>query len=117
MNTLDISQYGITGPVILSNLSAAALYEEAIRYDRGTCISSAGALIAYSGSKTGRSPKDKRIVKQKLSEDEILIPENSWKDPVEYRSAASKLAGLFQDNFKQFAEQVSAAVKNAGPRE
>jgi phosphoenolpyruvate carboxykinase (ATP) len=49
--------------------------------------------------------------------DEILISESSWKDPAQYRSAASKLAGLFKDNFKQFAQQVSAAVKSAGPRE
>ena len=52
MNTLDLKQYGITGPIVLTNLSTAALYEEAIRYDRDTCISSTGALVAYSGSKT-----------------------------------------------------------------
>jgi phosphoenolpyruvate carboxykinase (ATP) len=78
MNTLDLKQYGITEPAILANLSTAALYEEAIRYDRGTCISSAGALVAYSGSKTGRSPKDKRIVKQKPSEDSV------WWGPVNF---------------------------------
>jgi hypothetical protein len=60
MNTVDLSQYEITGPTVLANLSAAALYEEAIRYDHGTCISSTGALVAYSGDKTGRSPKDKQ---------------------------------------------------------
>jgi ATP-dependent phosphoenolpyruvate carboxykinase len=71
MHTLDLSQYGITGTSILHHLSTAALYEEAIRYDQGTCVSSNGALVAYSGSKTGRSPKDKRIVKQKPSEDDV----------------------------------------------
>jgi phosphoenolpyruvate carboxykinase (ATP) len=78
MNTLELKQYGITEPAILTNLSTAALYEEAIRYDRGTCISSTGALVAYSGSKTGRSPKDKRIVKQKPSEDDV------WWGPVNF---------------------------------
>ncbi len=78
MNTLDLSQYGITGPTVLVNLSTAALYEEAIRYDRGTCISSTGALVAYSGDKTGRSPKDKRIVRQPPSEDDI------WWGPVNF---------------------------------
>ena len=78
MNTLDLSQYGIIGPTVLTNLSTAALYEEAIRYDRGTCISSTGALVAYSGSKTGRSPKDKRIVKQKSSEADV------WWGPVNF---------------------------------
>jgi phosphoenolpyruvate carboxykinase (ATP) len=52
MNTLDLSQHGIAGPTVLVNLSTAALYEEAIRYDRGTCISSTGALVAYSGDKS-----------------------------------------------------------------
>jgi phosphoenolpyruvate carboxykinase (ATP) len=78
MNTLDLSQYGITEPTVLVNLSTAALYEEAIRYDRGTCISSTGALVAYSGNKTGRSPKDKRIVKQPPSEGDI------WWGPVNF---------------------------------
>jgi phosphoenolpyruvate carboxykinase (ATP) len=78
MHTLDLKQYGITGPSILHHLSTAALYEEAIRYDQGTCVSSTGALVAYSGSKTGRSPKDKRIVKQKPSEDDV------WWGPVNF---------------------------------
>jgi phosphoenolpyruvate carboxykinase (ATP) len=40
-------------------------------YETGTAISSTGALTAYSGKKTGRSPSDKRIVKEPSSEDEI----------------------------------------------
>jgi phosphoenolpyruvate carboxykinase (ATP) len=78
MTTLDLSQYGITGSTVLVNLSTAALYEEAIRYDQGTCISSTGALVAYSGSKTGRSPKDKRIIKEALTENDI------WWGPVNF---------------------------------
>jgi phosphoenolpyruvate carboxykinase (ATP) len=78
MNTLDLKQYGISGPIVLTNLSTAALYEEAIRYDQDTCVSSTGALVVYSGSKTGRSPKDKRIVKQKPSQDDV------WWGPVNF---------------------------------
>jgi phosphoenolpyruvate carboxykinase (ATP) len=63
MSTFDLTKYGITVRNILRNASPAKLYEEAIRYEPGTTISSAGALIAYSGAKTGRSPKDKRVVK------------------------------------------------------
>jgi phosphoenolpyruvate carboxykinase (ATP) len=48
--------------------------------------------------------------------DEILIPEKSWKDPAQYRGAASKLASLFKDNFKHFVQQVSAGVRTAGPQ-
>jgi phosphoenolpyruvate carboxykinase (ATP) len=37
------------------------LYEDAIRY-HNCKLSSTGALVAYSGERTGRSPKDKRVV-------------------------------------------------------
>ena len=43
------------------NLSVPEYYEHSLK-DEDTKISSSGALISYSGKKTGRSPKDKRIV-------------------------------------------------------
>ena len=45
-------------------------------YESGSAITSSGALTAYSGAKTGRSPLDKRIVKEPSSENEI------WWGPV-----------------------------------
>ncbi|SHO76697.1 Phosphoenolpyruvate carboxykinase [Malassezia sympodialis ATCC 42132] len=57
------------------NMSVAELYEEAIRKE-GAVISSSGALINFSGKKTGRSPKDKRIVYEETSKDHI------WWGPV-----------------------------------
>jgi len=56
---------------ILRNASPAELYEEAIRHEAGTRISDAGALMAYSGDKTGRSPKDKRVVRTPGSENDV----------------------------------------------
>jgi len=76
MNETNLEAYGITGPNVLANLSVAELYEEAIRNDQCTCISSTGALVAYSGEKTGRSPQDKRIIKQAPSERDV------WWGPV-----------------------------------
>ncbi|KAI1970645.1 Protein kinase C-like 1 [Ophidiomyces ophidiicola] len=61
---------------IIANPSVAALYEDALVYETGTAITSSGALTAYSGAKTGRSPMDKRIVKEESSENEI------WWGPV-----------------------------------
>ncbi|CDH49300.1 phosphoenolpyruvate carboxykinase [Lichtheimia corymbifera JMRC:FSU:9682] len=61
---------------IKRNASVAVLYEEALTYEQGTVISSAGALCAYSGKKTGRSPKDKRIVREETSEKDV------WWGPV-----------------------------------
>jgi phosphoenolpyruvate carboxykinase (ATP) len=78
MQSYDLTQYGISGPQILRNLSPAVLYEEAIRFDNKTSISATGALVAYSGAKTGRSPRDKRVVKQPPSQDDI------WWGPVNF---------------------------------
>jgi ATP-dependent phosphoenolpyruvate carboxykinase len=52
------------------NAPVALLYEDAIR-NEGAIISSSGALINFSGKKTGRSPKDKRIVFEETSKDDI----------------------------------------------
>lgn len=68
---MNLSQYGISTPNILPNLSPAQLYQEALLYEKGSAISSQGALIAVSGEKTGRSPKDKRVVTHPNSENNI----------------------------------------------
>ena len=60
---------------IKRNAPVALLYEDAIR-NEGAIISSSGALINFSGKKTGRSPKDKRIVYEETSKDDI------WWGPV-----------------------------------
>ncbi|KAK9166136.1 hypothetical protein Scep_001327 [Stephania cephalantha] len=55
----------------LYNLSPAELYEQAIKYEHGSFITSSGALVTLSGAKTGRSPRDKRVVKDETTEDEL----------------------------------------------
>lgn len=60
----------------IANPSVAALYEDALVYETGSAITASGALSAYSGAKTGRSPSDKRIVKEPGSEKDI------WWGPV-----------------------------------
>ena len=49
------------------NLSVPALYEEAIRRGEG-CVADGGALVVNTGVHTGRSPKDKFIVKDAMTE-------------------------------------------------
>lgn len=56
---------------VLYNLSPAELYEQAIKYEKGSYITSSGALATLSGAKTGRSPRDKRVVKDETTEDEL----------------------------------------------
>ena len=53
------------------NLPPSALYEHAIRYERDSSIAENGALVAYSGVKTGRSPKDKRVVRHPDSDKNV----------------------------------------------
>lgn len=71
MESFDLSEHGINVDWVMRNPDPSMLYEEAIRFEPGASISDTGALIAYSGEKTGRSPKDKRVVKHKNSSDDI----------------------------------------------
>jgi phosphoenolpyruvate carboxykinase (ATP) len=74
--TFDLSTHGLTVREVNQNLSPSALYEHAIRFEKDASIAENGALVAYSGVKTGRSPKDKRVVKNPASENDI------WWGPV-----------------------------------
>lgn len=47
---------------------------------------------------------------------EVLDPRQTWSDPAAYDAQARKLAGMFAENFKTFAGQVSKEVGAAGPR-
>lgn len=60
----------------IANPSVAALYEDALVYETGSAITASGALSAYSGAKTGRSPSDKRIVEEETSKNDV------WWGPV-----------------------------------
>src|SRR5215212_1313681 len=53
-----------------SNLTAAELYEEAIRNEEGI-LAASGSMVVSTGQYTGRSPKDKFVVKEPSSEDKI----------------------------------------------
>ena len=71
MRRIDLSAHGITVADVRRNLAPAELYAEAIRSEPRSAIADSGALIAYSGEKTGRSPKDKRIVRHPASEHDV----------------------------------------------
>jgi phosphoenolpyruvate carboxykinase (ATP) len=72
--TLD--QHGLNVTEVNRNLPPSALYEHAIRYEKDASIADNGALVAYSGIKTGRSPKDKRVVERAASKNDV------WWGPV-----------------------------------
>jgi phosphoenolpyruvate carboxykinase (ATP) len=45
----------------------------------------------------------------------VLTPRGTWPDGAAYDAQAKQLAGMFRDNFAQFAAQVDAKVAEAGP--
>ncbi len=71
MAAFDLSKYGINVTNIHRNTAVPVLYEIGLRKEAGTAISDVGALLVYSGEKTGRSPKDKRVVRHPDSEANI----------------------------------------------
>src|SRR5689334_6512365 len=70
-SSFDLSAHGLTVATVHHNLPPSELYEHAIRYEKDASIAENGALVAYSGAKTGRSPKDKRVVKNAESERDV----------------------------------------------
>ena len=47
---------------------------------------------------------------------EILRPRDTWADPAAYDAKARDLAAMFAENFEDYAEGVSDAIRSAGPR-
>jgi len=71
MSKIDLKGLDIDVEDVRRNMAPSTLYEEAIRDEEDAAIADSGALIAYSGEKTGRSPKDKRVVEADQSKDDV----------------------------------------------
>jgi phosphoenolpyruvate carboxykinase (ATP) len=71
MSTFRLDAHQLTVKDVYHNLPPSSLYEHAIRYEKDASIAENGALVAYSGAKTGRSPKDKRVVRDPHSEKDV----------------------------------------------
>ena len=67
----NLSNLGIHHSNVHVNLSSDALIQLSLETDKGSALSDTGALMVYSGEKTGRSPKDKRIVLEESTKDNI----------------------------------------------
>ncbi len=68
--SISLDQYGITSKTIFYQLSSSELHELALDKDMGKEASS-GALAVNTGEFTGRSPKDRFIVKDEITSDRI----------------------------------------------
>src|SRR5262249_38898756 len=72
---MGLLSYGVFAKGVLRNPAVAALYEDALEFDEAQ-IASSGAIATHSHAKTGRSPKDKRIV------DTPAVHDHMWWGPV-----------------------------------
>jgi len=61
----------ITRPNVYRNLHAAALVEHSLRRGEGTRLAANGALVGWTGKRTGRSPKDKFTVKDVVTAEKV----------------------------------------------
>ncbi|RSK41836.1 phosphoenolpyruvate carboxykinase (ATP) [Mangrovimonas spongiae] len=68
--TISLEKYGIKNAKVQYQLSADELHEETIEKGQGVEASS-GALAVKTGEFTGRSPKDRFIVKDSITEDKV----------------------------------------------
>ena len=68
--TFDLSHYGINVSNVLRNTPPAVLYEDGILSENGM-ITSTGAFATNSAEKKGRSPKDKRVVEEPSTKDDV----------------------------------------------
>lgn len=69
-NVSGLEKLGLNVSQVLWNLSPAALVEEALKNGEGS-LTNTGALMCDTGKFTGRSPKDKFIVKDKETADSV----------------------------------------------
>ncbi|MGB5558403.1 MAG: phosphoenolpyruvate carboxykinase [Paracoccaceae bacterium] len=80
----DLSKQGITGlGQVYYNLMEPALIEEALKRNEGT-LGKGGSLLVTTGKHTGRSPKDKFVVKTESVAPHIWWENNPPMDPAAF---------------------------------
>ena len=62
--SFSLKHISLKTPIVKRNPTLEELYEDALRFDADTYLIRGGALITRSGVKKGRSPLDKRIVRE-----------------------------------------------------
>lgn len=77
---------GLQPKIVYRNLAVSQLYEMALKYEPDTAIVSSGALAAVSYEKTGRSPKDKRVVREPSTEADVWWGQGSPNFPMDERA-------------------------------
>ena len=79
IGTIDLSAHGITVTRIKRNPSVEEIYADALSgREPGAVRATNGALVAFSGAKTGRSPRDKHVVRDPETANDV------WWGPVNF---------------------------------
>ncbi|CAD8083821.1 unnamed protein product [Paramecium sonneborni] len=77
LKTIELGErWGLENRVVFRNPSVPLIYQMSMQQGqecgtRGDSINSTGALVAYSGKKCGRVPKDKRIIIDSVTEKDV----------------------------------------------
>ena len=93
-----LKKFGIESRLIYRNLSVPRYYELSVTHNPAhpttapSCLSDMGAYVAYSGEKSGRSPKDKRIVEP----DTVSEREKIWWGPINQMLPRDVYTGVLQ---------------------
>lgn len=85
----QLASLNLTNKKVHANLSAAALTELSIARDEAK-LAANGALVAYTGERTARSPKDKFIVREKSIENQVDWSANQPMTPELFDSLIEK---------------------------
>jgi len=95
---ISLSKYGIQNATINYQLSSQELHDETIKKGQGK-EASTGALAVNTGEFTGRSPMDRFIVKDKITEDKI------WWGDINIPFSAEKFDELYNKVTEYLSEK------------
>ena len=96
----DLLELGLTNVKgVLWNLTAAELVEESLKNGEGQ-LTDTGALMVRTGKFTGRSPKDRYIVKDDITKDKV------WWGDINISYDADKFDALFARMTEFVADKV-----------
>jgi phosphoenolpyruvate carboxykinase (ATP) len=95
---VGLNHHGIANVnVVYWNLSTPLLYEEALRRREGR-LAHLGPLVVRTGQYTGRSPRDKFIVREPSSEQQVWWGDvNRPLDPQRFQALRGRLLAYLQD--------------------
>ncbi len=102
----------VEGPHVHRNLSTAQLVEAAVA--RGEArLASNGALVALTGARTGRSPRDKFVVKDAITADRVHWGKvNQPFDPAKFEALLNRVVAHMRERDRYVQDLSAGADKN-----